>query len=212
MKDRASPRIFYYKLTADNGGAPCIQDGFLSLAICKPKIRCAAEPGDLIFGFAANSLHADNRLIYVARVTGKIANGDYYRTRRYSGRSDCIYRMEGGSFRWKRHARHHGPADLRHDLGSWPHYSRAVVLISQDFRYFGANGTDDYKFRFPRIKHAVEGLGRGHSSNHDVQLRADLMSLKRQVWARYRRKNVGYQTTTGRCRTSHRGRSCGVIA
>lgn len=33
------PKIYFYKLTADNGGAPCVQDGLLSLAICKPMIR-----------------------------------------------------------------------------------------------------------------------------------------------------------------------------
>lgn len=66
------PRFFFYKLTVDNDGAPCVVDGLLSLAICKPMIRRTAFPGDLIFGFAANSLHADNRLIYIARVTEKI--------------------------------------------------------------------------------------------------------------------------------------------
>jgi hypothetical protein len=32
-------RIYFYKLTADNGGAPCVEDGLLSLAICKPAIH-----------------------------------------------------------------------------------------------------------------------------------------------------------------------------
>jgi Nucleotide modification associated domain 2 len=46
--------IYFYKLTADNGGAPCVRHGLLSLAICKPMIRKTAEEGDLTFGFAAN--------------------------------------------------------------------------------------------------------------------------------------------------------------
>jgi Nucleotide modification associated domain 2 len=71
--------IYFYKLTADNGGAPCVRHGLLSLAICKPMIRKTAEEGDLTFGFAANSLHRDNRLLYVARVTKKLADGEYYR-------------------------------------------------------------------------------------------------------------------------------------
>ena len=41
------PRIYFYKLTTDNGGAPCVQDNLLSLAICKPMIRMAAQVGDL---------------------------------------------------------------------------------------------------------------------------------------------------------------------
>jgi Nucleotide modification associated domain 2 len=43
--------IYFYKLTADNGGAPCVRHGLLSLAICKPMIRKTAEEGDLTFGF-----------------------------------------------------------------------------------------------------------------------------------------------------------------
>ena len=53
--------IYFYKLTADNGGAPCVRYGLLSLAICKPMIRKTAKEGDLVFGFAANSLHRYNR-------------------------------------------------------------------------------------------------------------------------------------------------------
>jgi hypothetical protein len=33
----------FYKLTADNGGAPCVRYGLLSLAICKPMIRKTAR-------------------------------------------------------------------------------------------------------------------------------------------------------------------------
>ena len=91
--------IYFYKLTVDDGGAPCVQDGLLSLAICKPMIRAGAELGDLIFGFAANSLHHDNRLIYIARVTGKVAKGDYYTDPRFARRADCIYARRGDEFR-----------------------------------------------------------------------------------------------------------------
>jgi hypothetical protein len=75
-------RIYYYKLTADNGGAPCIDGNWLSLAICKPRIRSTAEKGSLVFGFAANSLHTDNRLIYIACVTEeKLREGAYYKNK-----------------------------------------------------------------------------------------------------------------------------------
>src|SRR5689334_11346460 len=92
------PKIYFYKLTVDDGGAPCVTSKLLSLAICKPMIRGTAEVGDLVIGFAANSLHADNRLIYVARVTKKLMNGDYFKQAEYSGREDCIYEWRGGRF------------------------------------------------------------------------------------------------------------------
>ena len=77
-------RIYFYKLTSDNGGAPCVQDRLLSLAICKPKIRMNAQPGDLIFGFAANSLYSDNRLIYIAQISERVCDGTYYKDAKYS--------------------------------------------------------------------------------------------------------------------------------
>ena len=101
--------IYFYKLTADNGGAPCVRYGLLSLAICKPMIRKTANEGDLIFGFAANSLHRDNRLIYVALVTKKLCDGQYYKDGRYARRRDCIYRPSGMRYVWKKNSAYHGP-------------------------------------------------------------------------------------------------------
>src|SRR5271155_4791113 len=91
--------IYFYKLTTDDDGAPCVTPGLLSLAICKPMIRSTADPQDIIIGFAANSLHADNRLIYVARVTKKLTNGEYFTQPEYAARGDCIYEWRAGRFR-----------------------------------------------------------------------------------------------------------------
>jgi hypothetical protein len=80
-------RAYLYKLTGDNGGAPCVEGGLLSLAICKPMIRASASEGDLVFGFGAKSLHCNNRLIYIARITKKIC-GD--------GHSHGVVQRAGG--------------------------------------------------------------------------------------------------------------------
>src|SRR5437879_12790248 len=101
-------------------------------------IRNTAQRGDLIFGFAANSLHRDNRLVYVAVVTDKLSGRDYYGDARFEERGDWIYRFRGGRFYRRRHAMYHyGPEHLPHDLGEHPTYGRANVLLSTDFRYFG---------------------------------------------------------------------------
>jgi len=42
-------RIYVYKCVVDDGGVPCIDDGLLTLTICKPYIRSTAAAGDLIF-------------------------------------------------------------------------------------------------------------------------------------------------------------------
>jgi len=207
------PKIYFYKLTCDDNGAPCVQDGLLSLAICKPMIRKKAQPEDLIFGFAANSLRADNRLLYIARITGKVRNGDYYVDKRFAGRPDCIYERCGSRFVQRAGALYHGsPADLVHDLGGHPDYPRAHVLLSTDFRYFGARGTAEYKSRFPLIREAVERLGRGQRVHHDQALRNDLQALRRQVWQETHRMVAGPPTSAPRRVECHRSKSCAVLS
>ena len=211
------PKVYFYKLTCDDNGAPCVQDGLLSLAICKPMIRGNAQPEDLIFGFAANSLRRDNRLLYVARVTGRVGKGGYYVQKQFAGRDDCIYERRGSRFMRRTDALqlrpklHPSPDDLVCDLGQYPDYPRANILLSRDFRYFGANGSADYKSRFPRLKKAVEALGRGHRVvQHDQALWHDLMALKRQAWEETRRMVVGPPTSTPRRGDS--GKSCAVLS
>lgn len=206
-------RVYFYKLTADSGGAPCVQKGLLSLAICKPMIRSSAGCGDLIFGFAALSLRpSDNRLIYAAHITGKLCNGEYYKNRRYAQRGDCIYRFRAGRFMWRKAALYHGPNDLVHDLGHHPKYPRANVLLSTDFRYFGKAATDRYKSKFPRVKRALENLGQGHRIRHDPDLFADLLGMKKWVWRSTRDKVAGPPSSAPSRRSCLRGRSsCEVV-
>lgn len=207
------PRIYFYKLTTDNGGAPCVTPGLLSLAICKPMIRSTAETGDLIFGFAARSLDRNNRLIYIAEITEKLRDGRYFKDRRFSRRGDCIYewrRREQG-FAWRRGAQHHGPNDLIHDLGARPYYQKANVLLSTNFRYFGATGTDQYKSRYPCVARAVEELGRGHRVWRDEELYNELDALKREAWESAAVMMAGNSTSRPQQGVCHRSTSCGEI-
>lgn len=203
--------IYFYKLTVDNGGAPCIRNGLLSLAICKPLLRRTAKRGDLIFGFAANSLHRDNRLLYVARITDEARGGQYFVERRFANRADCVYRLRNGRFSWRHGAQHHGQRDIPRDLGRHPDYPRANVLLSKDFRYFGANGRADFKDHFPWIEKAVERLGRGHRVQHDKRLREEFNRLKEWIWRKTRRKVNGSPTSSPSRSACHRSRSCGVV-
>jgi Nucleotide modification associated domain 2 len=204
-------RIYFYKLMADNGGAPCVERGLLSLAICKPMIRRAAREGDLIFGFAANSLHRDNRLVYAARITKKLTEGGYYTDNSYANRGDCVYRFEAGRFVWRKGAKYHGPQDLIHDLGPHPDYPRANVLLSKDFRYFGGAGSDEYKVKFGRVKTAVESLGRGQRVHHDKALFGQLLDMADWIWAISKHKKIGYPTSAPSRSVCHRSRPCGVV-
>ena len=215
-------KIYFYKLTADNGGAPCLQRErrarrrqaphyLLSLAICKPMIRKTAAAGDVIFGFAANSLSRDNRLIYVARITDKLSDGAYYTLKnRYARREDCIYELKNGRFKWRNTAKHHQAKDLEHDLGKHPSYPRANVLLSRDFRYFGKVGTSEYKSKFPRVKRAVERLTQGARVHHNAELRDQLLAMMDWIWRSTTKKKVGPPTSAPSRLICHRSGPCGV--
>lgn len=179
-------KVYIYKLTVDDGGAPCVSGGVLSLAICKPAIRSTAMRGNVILGFAANSLYRDNCLVYVARVTKNLDGRKYFSKSPYAARPDCIYRWDGRRFEWKSDSRFHLPSDLAHDLGRAPGYKRAKVLLSEgseNFRYFGPNSPLDYKQRYRSLKSLVEGLGQGHRVNFESELREELRRFIQQLCA-----------------------------
>jgi hypothetical protein len=176
------PDIYVYKMVADNGGAPCVAGKLLSLAICK-----------LIFGFGGKEYQ--ERLIYIARVTGKLEGRGYYQQSEYARRADCIYRVEEGRAVRKTSARYHVNSDERKkDVGL--HFENAFVLLSNDFRYLGNKGTDDYKHkqRYRSIRALIENLAQGHRRCHSTELRAELLALKTEIWSNYRRMEVGSST------------------
>ncbi len=205
-------RVFFYKMTNDSGAAPCVQRGLLSLAICKPMIRTSAQQDDVVFGFAANALHLDNRLIYIARVTEVVRDGRYYEDTRFARRIDRIYQRRGGAFERRKDALFHArPGDLVHDLGRAPRYPRAVVLLSTDFRYFGGAGTAGYKLRFPALKRVIEGLKQGHRLHHSEALQQQLLALKDETWAAHRARCLGRPTSPADPLVSLRGGNCGSV-
>jgi hypothetical protein len=196
------PRIYAYKMTTDNGGAPCVWRGLLSLAICKGRIRRAAKRGSIIFGFGGKDY--GERLLYIAEITAKPPTGEYYRKKRYQSRPDCIYEeMPDGTAHRKEAAQFHNKSDQRRsDVGM--KFEKADVLLSKDFRYFGKVGTDDYKKEYPRIRAAIERLGRGHRVNHEQSLYRDLMALKRKIWQNPE-KTQGAPTSSDKRKVCHGG-------
>jgi len=165
------PKIFVYKMTTDNGGAPCVLGGKLSLAICKPMIRRKASEGDWIIGLGGKKLGVG--IIYIARVTGTTGKA-YYQDRRFAGRPDCIYHQRGGALTRKKTAAYHAdPANMATDIGAAPDYSNARVLLSSEFRYFG-----NLKEPIPdEFQSFADSIGRGHRVNHDSTIRQQLVGL-----------------------------------
>lgn len=182
--------FYVYKMTTDNGGAPCVTDNLLSLAICKPILRRVAKTGSIILGFGSDRPGYDRRLIYIAVVTEKLLASDsvidgklgYYQNPVFQDRSDAIYRLEsdGKSAALKTNAQHHsGGKHLKTDVGA--HFENANVLLSTDFRYFGSKGTCAYT-KFEHVKELVAKMGRGYRVNHSTKTYYQLVQLVEEEW------------------------------
>lgn len=170
--------IYVYKMVVDNGGAPCVSNGLLTLAICKPMIRKMAAVGSLIFGFGGIGKDYDERLIYIAEVTDKLEKSDYYRQPQYARRRDCIYHVVNGRPVVKNDARYHRNGDqLQHDVGF--NFERAFVLVSRNFRYLGKQGTKNYQTEIAKL---IKSMKRGHRVNYSPEVFEELIKLKTQIW------------------------------
>jgi hypothetical protein len=65
----------------------------------------------------------------------------------------------------KHSARYHNETDeRRRDVGM--HFQKAKVVLSDNFRYFGKSGKNDYKQKYPKIRRLIEALKQGHRVNH----------------------------------------------
>ncbi|EQD79030.1 hypothetical protein B1A_01955 [mine drainage metagenome] len=177
-----SENIYVYKLVADNGGAPCIHKGVLSLSICKPRIRQAAQEDDWIIGFGGKSV-ADlkGRLIYIAQVTKVLDHGDYYVSEEYRGRPDCIYKKFGNTYESVPND-FHDPEDLEHDLGASPGFDRARNLLSNRFVYFGRKGDSSI---IKSVFDLYDDLPRNFVKNHPDQTRERFENFIKSIVSQY---------------------------
>lgn len=190
---KTKQQLYFYKLTTDNGGAPCTYRGLLSLAICKPRIRKGAGKGDWIFGFGSKEL--GEKLIYVAQVKEDLDWKTY--SLDYGGRPDCIYRWTGRGFRWKSGKKYHNPKETGDqrpkDVGS-----NARVLFSTNFRYLGINSIEIPR-NLPLLRAAIKKLKQNHRVNHTKALTAELRKMRNFVFTSFRRKKAGHPTNWKEC-------------
>jgi hypothetical protein len=169
-----SVRVFVYKLRTDNGGAPAVYRGRLSLAICKPRIRATAEVGDWIVGIAGKSLHPDSGLLYIAQVDEVLENGEYYRDVRFARRPDAVYEWKGSRLKLRADPRFHGPENAGSDIGGAPNYTQARVLLSSRFRYYGRASSDWYA----AVSSLAHQMGQARGIGHKV----DLSEVEYKAW------------------------------
>jgi hypothetical protein len=140
--------LYTYTVKHDRGAAPNPFFDICTLAICKPKIRLTAEPGDWIAGFGSKNVEGidySGRLVYAMKVNksmlfseydilcrksleGKIPDVTHKDIRRRVG--DCVFDFEkdpNGKLRLSVHTLKNRREDL----------SGKNVLLSDHFYYFG---------------------------------------------------------------------------
>lgn len=191
-----APSIYYYRMTTDNGGAPCVDNGLWSLAICKPVIRKVANEGDLIVGFAGNAFGCDNAVVHIARVTTSIPDGGYYQNSQFHSRPDCIYRCEEKVWTIVPND-FHSESDMDRDLGV--NRDHAHVLLSEDFRYFGNQPFPVDWQKFPNLRKALDALGVGHRVNHLEGVRKELEEVVKGAFNSRSLDDVGAPTHAQNC-------------
>lgn len=165
-------RAFTYVVASDSGFAPNPYHGWCTLACCKPRIRAAAEPGDLVVGLSRGCA----TVVYAMRVGARLTFAEYWADPRFAKKrpawrsrnpierlGDNLYAPDTSghyaqqpSVHWD-HAQ--GRTDERHrrrDL------SVETVLVADEFVYFGGEG--------PRLPDGLEfaRVGRAHRCNFDA--------------------------------------------
>jgi hypothetical protein len=131
-------RIFTYVQVNDGGAAPNYDPPAVTLAVCKPRIRMKAEPGDVVLGFAGRPLGPNPHGVRWAGVVAeKLSFAEYWNDSRFRGKKpnrsatpDNIYRpLEGELVQVPN--RTHGPRDIARDTGG------RFVLAFDPFWRFG---------------------------------------------------------------------------
>ena len=159
-------RIFRYILKYDNGMAPCVDRGLLTLATCKPQIRRSAKEGDWVAGFLPRP-HERGWLSFAGRVAKVLPIGEY--EKRFAGRrSDAIYRQKAdGSFERLLPEYHDNQKDFAKDT------SAPVLLFDKRATwYFG-----DRPQCLPKELVCIAAAGRAYRVNGVSE--ADIAQLER---------------------------------
>jgi hypothetical protein len=145
--------IYRYVLTSDTGMAPCIDQGTVTLATCKPVIRRCAQAGDWTIG--CHSAPAEPGLVaWAGRVQRGLAIGDY--ERQFRGRADAVYQERpDGTFARLRPDYHNDADQIRKDL-SGP----ALIFDPMSTWYFG-----DKPVLLPDALMHLAPRGEGHRVN-----------------------------------------------
>ena len=135
-------RVHTYVIATDAGSAPNYDRPFVTLAVCKPRIRRKAEIGELVLAFAGKEVNPTepHSVVWAGVVTEKMSFSEYWNDRRFAGKKpdksehpDNFYRPVDGGLLWVQNDVHDADA-TNHDIGG-----KFVLAFSPSWR-FGAHG------------------------------------------------------------------------
>ncbi len=129
-------KIWRYVLATDNGLAPCIDNGVLSLCCCKPRIRKGANVGDYVMGFMPIRFARKGPLLaWVGVISEKLTMGDYQA--KYPDRQDAIYKRDGYHSDGRENLSHNG-GDYHLDPANQTRDKNGIyALLCKPFWYWG---------------------------------------------------------------------------
>lgn len=146
-------RFYRYIHVSDDGHAPCVDHGLITLATCKPQIRSTAKVGDWVAGYMPKGI-GEGLVTWIGRVAEAVSPTDY--ERRFRGRKDAQYRLlDDGHVKRVDPAYHPGIAEQRKDM------SAKVLIFDQNASwYFG-----DRPIELPSMFGVLAASGQGHRVN-----------------------------------------------
>ena len=178
---KVTPRIYCYILAIDDGVAPCVDNGVLTLAICKPAIRRTAIEGDWIIGISPKE--DGHKLCYGVQVTSVIPGQRYYMQEVFRKRGDSIYSFDGTRFNLRKHPKVHNEEEEKRDLGKFPNYRNAFVLMSsgKSFWYYGKKARSISPKQYPALNQKLNRLQQGHRVRHFVVVHKELLAMVKRI-------------------------------
>ena len=135
-------RVHTYVIATDAGSAPNYDGPFVTLAVCKPRIRRKAEIGELVLAFAGKQVNPTepHSVVWGGIVAEKMSFAGYWGDRRFAGKKpdrskhpDNFYRPVDSGLLWVKNDVH-GPEATNHDTGG-----QFVLGFSPSWQ-FGAYG------------------------------------------------------------------------
>ena len=207
-------KLWRYVIRNNDGSAPNYDPPLTTLAICKPRIRKGAQPGDLVLAFAGREIAPDShRVVWAGIVREKLRFEEYWADARFqskkpdaSDKPDNIYEPRPEGLAQARNPIH-GDANVARDCSGV-----FVLVMEPSWRLIPEASSLPEQFEHQRM---LPGNWRGHRKDELSSADADELlawlasrSIPYDAQALVERANITStcQTQAGACASLSRAR------